>query len=173
MGQKEVLMRFFVTLLLTVGWSVPSFAQFSVVEAGVTLTRDVDASGVGPVHGLSLDDETADAYFIGDGGDDLFRLSPDGTITQIADDVGRFIGILSDLRVGPDGRLYVGDSFLAAGETDGEILRFERDGTFVDTLRRFSSAQEATLLEWTSTAQETSTRARPATTSIESIRWGT
>lgn len=126
-------MRFFAALILTLGLSAPALAQPNIIEAGVTLTRDVDATGVGPVHGLSLDDETRDAFFIGDGGNDLFRLSTDGTVTQIADDVGRFIGILSDLRVGPDGLIYVGDSFLAGGETDGDIFRFERDGTFVDT----------------------------------------
>lgn len=108
-------------------------AQPRIVEDGVTLARDVDATSVGPVHGLSIYNASREVFFIADGGDDLYRLDVDDNFTQIADDVGRFIGILSDLRVGPDGLIYVGDSFLAGGETNGDIFRFQRDGTFVDT----------------------------------------
>ncbi|MEM6955121.1 MAG: MopE-related protein, partial [Myxococcota bacterium] len=119
--------------LASVSAPLGAFAQPTVVEDGITLARTVDASSVGAVHGLSIDEETGAVFFIADTGDDLYTLAPDDTFTQIADDVGRFIGILSDLRVGPDGLIYVGDSFLASGETNGDIFRFQQDGTFVDT----------------------------------------
>ena len=123
-----------VVALLSLTLAAPASAQVTIDEAGVTLIRSLDVGAeAGVAHGLSVDPSTGNAYFIGDGGRDLYRLGVDDGVTRIADNVGTFVGILSDLRVGPDGLLYVGDSDVGGGDPNGDVLRFDLDGNFVDT----------------------------------------
>ncbi len=117
-------------LALATFFSAPAEAQVVIREAGVTLARDIDATAFGTVHGLDIHDDTRNVYFIGDTGSDLNRLAVDDTLTRISDDVGSFVGILSDLRVGPDGFIYVGDSTILP---DAPIYRFRRTGELIDT----------------------------------------
>lgn len=106
----------------------PAFAQ-TVVEAGRGIVRTVNV-GTAP-YGLDVDPATGTVFFIGDAGRDLYRLDTDDTVTQIANNVGIFVGQLSDLVLGADGLLY---AMTTMGAEAGTIQRFMTDGTELSPL---------------------------------------
>ena len=111
---------------------VPSSARAQEIhEEGLTLIREVSVSTAGVIHGLDVDPETGDVYFIGDGGRDIYALRTDDNVERIADNVGIFIGHLADLTIGPDGLLH---AVTTSGALAGHIQRFELDGTVVEEL---------------------------------------
>ncbi|MEM9067634.1 MAG: MopE-related protein [Myxococcota bacterium] len=114
----------FLSLVLAMFAALPASAQVMVDEAGRTIARTVTTGTT--VYGMAVDPNTGDVYFIGDNGRDLYRLQPDNTLTQIADNVGVFVGQLSDLAIGADRRLY---AMTTSGTMAGTIQRFELDGT--------------------------------------------
>ena len=110
-------------LVLGMALSTPASAQVNVVEAGRIRARTIAAGTT--VYGMAIDPLNGDVYFIGDTGRSLYRLQPDDTVTRIANNVGSFVGQLSDLLLGPDRRLY---AMTTSGTGAGSLQRFELDG---------------------------------------------
>ena len=106
----------------------------TVVEAGRGIVRVVNV-GTSP-YGLDVDPATGTVYFIGDSGRDLYRLDTDGTVTRIANNVGMFVGQLSDLVLGADGLLY---AMTTMGGAAGRIQRFTTAGVELPPLATIST----------------------------------
>ncbi|MEZ4374277.1 MAG: putative metal-binding motif-containing protein [Polyangiaceae bacterium] len=108
--------------------SLLSVAHFAHAQATVvsdlSLARTVTLTGAGTLHGL---DVAADGrvFIIGGGGTDLYVLNTDDSFSRIAQAVGTFNGVLSDLRIGPDGLLYA----ISTGANPAPVQRFAFDGT--------------------------------------------
>ncbi len=116
------------------GLSTQASAQDLLVN-GFTLQRTINTRPVGGSFSLVVDDATANVYFVSDGGSDLAVVTPDNTISTIADDVGAFAGELTDLVIGPDGLLYA-----AGGASNVAVQRFMLDGTEVAPLATVPNA---------------------------------
>jgi hypothetical protein len=77
------------------------------------------------LHGLEVDNSTGDVFVIGNSGSRIWVLRPDNSFSQITgNNVGSFVGVLSDLRIGPDGFLYA----ISTNTANGRIQRFSKTG---------------------------------------------
>ncbi|MGE0322486.1 MAG: MopE-related protein [Polyangiaceae bacterium] len=108
--------------------SLLSVAHFAHAQATVvsdlSIARTVTLTGAGTLHGLDVAGDGR-VFIIGGAGTDLYVLNTDDSFSRIAQGVGTFNGVLSDLRIGPDGLLYA----ISTGANPAPVQRFAFDGT--------------------------------------------
>ncbi len=109
--------------LASVALAGPAAAQ-TITDDALTLHRTATIETASSPHGLAVDPDNGDVYFIDDSGRDLSVLRPNGDIAQLVNNGGTWNGQLTDLRFGPDNLIYA-----IGGSGNVEIQRFERDGT--------------------------------------------
>ncbi|MCA9641197.1 MAG: MYXO-CTERM sorting domain-containing protein [Myxococcales bacterium] len=112
-------------------------AQATVVS-DLSIARTVTLTGASTLHGL---DVAADGrvFVIGGGGTDIYVLNTDDSFSRIAQGVGTFNGVLSDLRIGPDGLLYA----ISTGANPAPVQRFAFDGTAQANLATLNDGADA------------------------------
>jgi hypothetical protein len=120
-------LRTSVALFLAALSAAPSAkaAPTIVPASGLTLQRTVTLTGANPLHGLDVDNTNGNVYVAGGGGTNLWVLRTDSTFSQISgNNVGSFVGVLSDIRLGPDGLIYA----VTSNAASGPIKRFTKAG---------------------------------------------
>ena len=113
-----------VALLVAMGATSAS-AQTVVAGSGLSIARKVLLTGAGALHGLDVYNKTGDVFVISGAGKNLHQLKPDNSFATIASNIGSFVGVLSDLKVGPDGNIY---AVSTSGANVGTIQVFSTFG---------------------------------------------
>ncbi|RMD95904.1 MAG: hypothetical protein D6812_18080, partial [Deltaproteobacteria bacterium] len=113
-------------LLLAVAGSAPAVEG---LPDGFSVIRTISHDFTNGPSGMAVHPLTGDLYVldsIGSGGSDILVVDPDGNVEVLAANIGTIVGGLADIVLGPDFRIYAGDT------ANGRIKAVDLDGNVTD-----------------------------------------